>query len=97
MTGSRLSCELFVNHLGNFLFCLEISSCFITGAEPAYHGCAIVFGDGLLGPINAFMGIDKLNVAEIVPIALREHVWPASRIISIAIKLLRKKIVLESS
>ncbi len=37
------------------------------------------------------MGIDKLNVAEIVPIALREHVWPASRIISIAIKLLRKK------
>jgi len=43
------------------------------------------------------MGIDKLNVAEIVPIALREHVWPASRIVSIAIKLLRKKIVLESS
>ena len=43
------------------------------------------------------MGIDKLNVAEIVPIALREYVWPVSRIIAIAIKLLRKKIVLESS
>jgi hypothetical protein len=38
MTGSGLSCELFVNHLGNFLFYLEISTCFITGAEPAYHG-----------------------------------------------------------
>ena len=47
--------------------------------------------------LNTFMGIDKLNVAEIVPIALREHVWPVARIISIAVKLLRKKIVLESS
>jgi len=61
-------------------------------------------GSGIYQPVtnarrglNTFMGIDKLNVAEIVPIALREHVWPASRIISIAIKLLRKKIVLESS
>ena len=37
MTGSGLSCELFVNHLGNFLFYLEIPTCSITGAEPAYH------------------------------------------------------------
>jgi len=41
--------------------------------------------------LNTFMGIDKLNVAEIVPIALREHVWPVSRMISVAIKLLRKR------
>jgi hypothetical protein len=29
---------LFVNHLGNLLFCPNISNYFITGAEPTYHG-----------------------------------------------------------
>src|SRR5439155_22824313 len=38
MIGSCLSCDLFVNHLGNCLFCLDISNCFISGAESAYHG-----------------------------------------------------------
>lgn len=36
--GSGLRRELFVNYLGNFLFYLEISNCFITGSESAYHG-----------------------------------------------------------
>jgi hypothetical protein len=36
--GSGLSCALFVNHLGNFRFCPEISNYFITCAEPTYHG-----------------------------------------------------------
>ena len=46
MIGSGLSCELFVNHLGNFLFYLDISTRFITGAEPAYHGGITGFGQG---------------------------------------------------
>jgi hypothetical protein len=33
-----LSCEFFVNRLGDFLFGFEIPNGFITGAEPAYHG-----------------------------------------------------------
>src|SRR5436305_573628 len=53
---------------------------------------AIVFGDGLLGPKGTvYGGVDKFKVAEIVRIALREHVWPVSRMISIAIRLLRKQ------
>jgi hypothetical protein len=52
---------------------------------------AIVFGDGLLGPTNTFLGIDKFKVAEITRIALSEHVHPVSRMIRIAIKLLRKR------
>ncbi len=52
---------------------------------------AIVFGDGLLGPRNTFLGVSKFRVAEIVRIALREHVNPVSRMISIAIKLLRQR------
>src|SRR5215510_7155054 len=52
---------------------------------------AIIFGDGLLGPTNTFMGVSKLKVAEIVRIALREHEHPVSKMISIAIKLLRKR------
>ena len=50
---------------------------------------AIVFGDGLLGPRSTFLGVSKFKVAEIVRIALREHVHPVSRMISIAIKLLK--------
>src|SRR6266567_1680464 len=53
---------------------------------------AIIFGDGLLGPTGTvYGGIDKFRIAEIVRIALREHVWLVSRMISIAIKLLRKR------
>ena len=35
--AENLNCELFVNRVGDFLFCLEIPDCFITGAESAYH------------------------------------------------------------
>ncbi len=53
---------------------------------------AIVFGDGLLGPKSVvYGGVDKFKVAEIVRIALREHRHEVSRMISIAIKLLRKR------
>ena len=52
---------------------------------------AIIFGDGLLGPSGTVYGVDKFKVAEIVRIALREHVWPVSRMISFSIKLLRKR------
>ena len=52
---------------------------------------AILFGDGLLGPRRTVYGVDKFKVAEIVRIALRQHVWPVSRMISIAIKLLRQR------
>ena len=53
---------------------------------------AIVFGDGLLGPTQyVYGGIDKFKIAEIVRIALREHSWPVSRMIAIAIKLMRKR------
>ena len=52
----------------------------------------ILFGDGLLGPKpTVYGGVDKFKVAEIVRIALREHVHAVSRMISIAIKLLRKR------
>lgn len=49
---------------------------------------AIIFGDGLLGPRNTFLGVSKFKVAEIVRIALKDHLYPVSRMISIAIKLL---------
>jgi len=53
---------------------------------------AIVFGDGLLGPTGTvYGGIDKFKIAEIVRIALREHEHEVSRMIRIAIKLLRKR------
>jgi hypothetical protein len=53
---------------------------------------AVVFGDGLLGPRSVvYGGVDKFKVAEIVRIALREHRHEVSRMISIAIKLLRKR------
>src|SRR5438094_4260399 len=53
---------------------------------------AIVFGDGLLGPKGTvYGGVDKFKVAEVVRIALWEHVHPVSRMISIAIKLLCKR------
>jgi hypothetical protein len=34
-----LSCDLFVNHVVNLLFCVDVSNGFICRAEPAYHGC----------------------------------------------------------
>lgn len=49
---------------------------------------AIVFGDGLLGPRDTFLGVSKFKVAEIVRIALKDHLYPVSKMISIAIKLL---------
>jgi hypothetical protein len=53
---------------------------------------AIIFGDGLLGPKSVVYGVvDKFKVAEIVRIALQDHRHPVSRMISIAIKLLRKR------
>jgi hypothetical protein len=53
---------------------------------------AIIFGDGLLGPkCIVYGGIDKFRIAEIVRIALRDHQHEVSRMISIAIKLLRKR------
>jgi hypothetical protein len=52
----------------------------------------IVFGDGLLGPRSTvYGGVDKFQIAEIVRIALREHEHEVSRMIRIAIKLLRKR------
>jgi hypothetical protein len=53
---------------------------------------AIVFGDGLLGPrSHVYGGVDKFQIAEIVRIALREHQHEVSRMIRIAVKLLRKR------
>jgi hypothetical protein len=53
---------------------------------------AIIFGDGLLGPKGmVYGGVDKFKIAEIVRIALRDHQHEVSRMISIAIKLLRKR------
>ena len=52
---------------------------------------AIVFGDGLLGSSSTYFGINKFHIAEIVRIALREHITPVSKMISIAIKLLRQR------
>ena len=53
---------------------------------------AIIFGDGLLGPKRVvYGGVDKFKVAEIVRIALRDHKHEVSRMIAIAIMLLRKR------
>ena len=53
---------------------------------------AVAFGGGLLGPKSIVYGsVDKFKVAEIVRIALREHQYEVSRMISIAIKLLLKR------
>ena len=53
---------------------------------------AIVFGDGLLGPTGiVYGGVDKFKIAEVVRISLRAHAHPVSRMISIAVKLLRKR------
>jgi hypothetical protein len=51
----------------------------------------IIFGDGLLGPRSTYFGIDKFKVAEIVRVALRAHNHEVSRMIRVAIKLLRKR------
>ncbi len=48
---------------------------------------AIVFADGLLGSSSTYFGMNKYHIAEIVRIALREHVTPVSKMISVAIKL----------
>jgi hypothetical protein len=53
---------------------------------------AVIFGDGLLGPrSHVYGGIDKFEIAEIVRIALRQHQHEVSRMIRIAVKLLRKR------
>ena len=53
---------------------------------------AIIFGDGLLGPKRVvYGGVDKFKVAEIVRVALSDHQHEVSRMISIAVKLLRKR------
>jgi hypothetical protein len=52
---------LFVNHLGNFLFCPEISNHFITGAEPTYHERVTVNRSALTRTRKTFMAqVDKL-------------------------------------
>jgi hypothetical protein len=51
---------------------------------------SIVFGDGQLGGGKTFMGIDKRVCAELVRIALCRHRTPVSRVIAIALRMLRK-------
>ena len=52
---------------------------------------AVLFGDGLLGNTDTFLGVSILKVAELVRVALTKHETPVTRIIKIAIKLLLSK------
>lgn len=50
----------------------------------------LLYGDGLLGNKNIVFGIKKVEVAELVRIALCKHETEVSRLIKISIKLLKK-------
>ena len=52
---------------------------------------AIVFGDGVLGSSHSAYGVSKMQIAELVRIALRSHKATVSRMVSIAIRLLRPR------
>lgn len=51
----------------------------------------VVFGTGACPQIACPFGLDRLEVAELVRVALREHFTPVSRIISVALRLLRQQ------
>ena len=52
---------------------------------------AVMFGRGANNHIGTRYGLKQTEVCELVRIALREHTTPVSRIVSIAIKILRKQ------
>ena len=49
---------------------------------------AVVYGDGVLGCGKHAYGVPKIEIAQLVRLALREHKTPCSRIIRVSIKLL---------
>lgn len=55
-----------------------------------FIGC-VLYGDGLLGSTNYFLGINKINIAELVRVALGKHKNTVTKIISISLKLLKLK------
>lgn len=57
--------------------------------DGAFIGC-VIFGDGLLGRTKSYCGIDKMQVAECVRIALDTHIAPVSKILSIGMRKLRE-------
>ena len=52
---------------------------------------AVIFAWGANPNLGRPFGLDMLEVAELVRVALREHATPVSRIISIAVRLLRRQ------
>lgn len=58
--------------------------------DDSFRG-AVIFGDGVLGKTEYIFGIKKILTAELVRIALREHVTPVSRLIKISISMLIKQ------
>lgn len=51
----------------------------------------LIYGDGILGSGKTFLGIDKMNVAELVRVALTGHKTEVSKILSISLKFLKAK------
>lgn len=51
----------------------------------------VLFGQGATPNIGSALELDRLEVCELVRVALREHRAPVSRIVSIALRFLRRK------
>lgn len=51
----------------------------------------VIFGRGNARNLNKQYGLKKTEIAELVRIAMKDHETPTSRIVSIAIKMLRKQ------
>lgn len=51
---------------------------------------AVIFGRGASNNLPKHLGLTTIECCELVRVALDEHITPTSRIISIAIKMLRK-------
>ena len=54
-----------------------------------FIGC-VLFGRGAAIHIGSPFGLRQTEVCELVRVALNEHIWPVSRILSIAVRLLRQ-------
>lgn len=52
---------------------------------------AVMFGRGANNHIGSAYGLDQTAVCELVRVALNKHAAPVSRIVSLAVKLLRKQ------
>lgn len=52
---------------------------------------AILFGQGANRHIGTELGLDMLTCAELVRVALRDHEWPVTRMVSIAMRMLKRQ------